>query len=203
MREGAPQDQQARLARLELQQSPDARLGQQRPHHVLGALQRRHADQELVRGGAREIVAQVAGRHLWVDVALLDLQRQSVVEMREQRVIECGAGPHAAAFGELARRAHRFQRDHLDAVLVAAGADLVGDVAHLERMGVHALLGDEGADPATRTSTPSSASSRSARLAVMRETVSARVSSFSDGTRSPARSAPAAMRSRMKCLTCR
>ena len=27
-----------------------------------------------------------------------------------------------------------------------AGADLIGDVAHLERMGVHALLGDEGAD---------------------------------------------------------
>jgi hypothetical protein len=31
-------------------------------------------------------------------------------------------------------------------MLVAAGADLIGDVADLERMGVHALLGDEGAD---------------------------------------------------------
>ena len=40
---------------------------------------------------------------------------------------------------------HRLQRHHARAVFVTAGADLFGDVAHFERMRVHALLGDESA----------------------------------------------------------
>ncbi len=146
LREGAAHDEQARLAGLEPQQAADTPLGQQRAHGVLGALQRRHAHQELVRGGAGEVVAQVAGRGQRVDVALLDLQRRAVLEVGEERVVERRAGPRREALGELATRGHALQRHHLQAVLVAAGADLVGDVAHLERVGMHALLGDEGAD---------------------------------------------------------
>jgi hypothetical protein len=54
-------------------------------------------------------------------------------------------------------------------------ADLVGDV--VER------LATKLPTPAMRTSTPSSCSSRSARLAVMRETPNSLTMSFSDGTR--------------------
>jgi len=99
--EGTAHDQQAGLAGLEPQQSPYAPLRHQRAHDVLGALQRRHADQELVGRDAGEVVAQVAGGDLRVDVALLDLQRRSVREVGQKRVIELRAGLDPAALGEL------------------------------------------------------------------------------------------------------
>ena len=146
VREGAPQDQQTRLPGLEAQQAADAPLWHQGAHRVLGALQRCDADQELVWCQPGEVVAQVPGRHLRIDVAFLDLQRHTILEMRQERVIERGSRLHPAALGQLTRGAHRLERHHSRAVVVATGADLVGDVAHFQGMGVHALLGDEGAD---------------------------------------------------------
>src|SRR6516162_5617522 len=146
VRERAAQDQETRLAALELEQAADAPFGDERAHGVLRALQRGDADQELMRHDAREIVVQVPGRDYRIDVALLHLQRDAVLEMRDERVIERGAGLDPAALGELARGAHRLERQYLEAMLVAAGADLIRNVTDLERMGVYALLGDEGAD---------------------------------------------------------
>ena len=57
--------------------------------------------------------------------------------------------------------------------------------------------------PSENELTRTLAVSRSARLAVMRETASVRVSSFSEGTRAPAGRRPPAICSRMKCFTCR
>src|SRR5207248_9107630 len=93
-----------------------------------------------------EVVAQVAGSDLRIDVALLDLERGAVLEMSEERVVERRAGLDPAALGELARGAHRLERVHAHAMLPAARAALGGEVAPLEGVGVHALLGDEGAD---------------------------------------------------------
>ena len=53
------------------------RSGHEGAHGVLGALQRSDADQELVRGDAREIILEVPRRHGGIHVALLHLQRQS------------------------------------------------------------------------------------------------------------------------------
>jgi hypothetical protein len=86
--EGASQDEQAGLPGLEFQQAADAPLGQQRPHGVLGTLQRGDPDEELMGCHAREIIAQVARSDLRVDVALLDLQRCAVLEVRQERIIE-------------------------------------------------------------------------------------------------------------------
>ena len=62
--ERAAQDQQARLTALEFQQAANALLGHQRPHSVLGALQRGDADQELVGSDPGEIIIEIAGRDL-------------------------------------------------------------------------------------------------------------------------------------------
>ena len=94
-----------------------------------------------------EVVAQVAGSGLRVHVAILDLQRHAALEVGEQGVVERGAGLELEALGKLARGRHGVQCHHAHPVFVAAGADLVGDVADLERVRVHALLGHEGADP--------------------------------------------------------
>ncbi len=139
-----PADEEARLVRIELQQAPDTPVGPQRAHRVLGALQRGHADQELVRRHFREIVVEVARSGQRIHVALLDLQRQCPLKMSEQRVGEGAAHLELEALGELGRGGHGRKRQYLDPVLVAAGADLIGDIADLEGMGVHATLGDEG-----------------------------------------------------------
>src|SRR6516162_708369 len=84
VRERAAQDQETRLTAFELEQAADAPLGNQCAHGVLGALQGRDADQELVWSDAREIVVQVTGGDQRIDVALLDLERDAVLEVREQ-----------------------------------------------------------------------------------------------------------------------
>src|SRR5690242_14405587 len=73
--EGAPQDEQARLSCVELEQPTDAPLRNHRAHGVLGALQRGDADEELVGGHPGKIVGEVSRGDLRIDVALLDLQR--------------------------------------------------------------------------------------------------------------------------------
>ena len=90
--------------------------------------------------------SQIARYHGRIHVAILDLQRQAAFEMNQQGVIELRPRRDTAALRQLAWRRDGTVEDDLRQVVVAAQADLVGDVANFQRMRLCTVLGDEGAD---------------------------------------------------------
>jgi hypothetical protein len=92
--------------------------------------------------------------------------------------------------------------EQLEAMIVAALGDLFTDIGNAQQGRLRLFLGHEGADPATRTITPCSASSRSARFTVMRATPNSLTSSCSEGTRAPAASEPSPILRSTWSLTC-
>ncbi len=77
------------------------------------------------------------------------------------------------------------QQEYLTAVLMVTGDNFCGNTAHLEQRRLPFRLGDKGSPPPCNlTSRPSSVSSRSARLMVIRLKPNWATSSASDGIQS-------------------
>ena len=66
--------------------------------------------------------------------------------MHDQRAIQRSARRNTEVCGELGDRANPLDRNDVSAVRVAARTDFRRDAAHLERMRVDMLVGDETAD---------------------------------------------------------
>lgn len=180
---GAAADQQARLAAFDLQQLALGRLGEDRLDHMLALGERRHLGQVGIGRLPGEILLEVVRRHRGVHVAVLDLHRDIVLVVHDQRVEHPLAFAHVQCQGALGAGDLLAEGDHLATMAMPAGRDLVGDIVHLEQCRLALGLGDEGTDPCMRTSRPSLVSSRRARLMVMRLKPSWLTSSLSEGTR--------------------
>src|SRR3569833_4498852 len=143
---GAPHDQQARIACLELQHAADAFIRHHCPNRMLSPLQRSSLHEVLMGGDDREVVLQIAGHHGRIHIAILDLQRQRALEMNEEGVIEFSARSDCAAFGELAGRSDGAVKNDFGLVLMPACADLVSDVTYFERVRLDSRLRDKRAN---------------------------------------------------------
>src|SRR5882757_9784164 len=117
---GAPHDQQAGVARLELQHAADALVRDHGANRVLGTLQRRRLHEVFVRGRARKIIRQVARYYRRINVAVLDLQRHGTLEVNEEGMVELRSGAYPTALRQLARGADGAMKNDLGEVLMPA-----------------------------------------------------------------------------------
>ncbi|SQC61316.1 Uncharacterised protein [Pseudomonas aeruginosa] len=143
----AAADQQARLAAFDLQQLALGRLGEDRLDHMLALGERRHLGQVGIGRLPGEILLEVVRRHRGVHVAVLDLHRDIVLVVHDQRVEHPLAFAHVQCQGALGAGDLLAEGDHLATMAMPAGRDLVGDVVHLEQRRLALGLGDEGSYP--------------------------------------------------------
>ncbi|MNP27763.1 hypothetical protein D3C76_1206900 [compost metagenome] len=165
-----------------MQQAAFFRLGEDRFDHVLAFGQRCDLGQVGVRRLPGEVLLEVVGCHCGVDEAVFDLHGDAVLVMHDQRVEHPLAFTHVQGQGALGTGGLFGQDNHLAAVLVAAGGDLIGNVVDLEQCRTGLGLGDKGAD-ALHAHQQTFGGQRRARLMVMRLKPNWLTSSLSDGTR--------------------
>ncbi len=143
---GASTNQQARLARFDLQQLALGGIGKDRFDHMLALGQRCDLVQIGVGGLLGEILLQVFRRDQGVDEAVFDLHRDIVFKVNDQRVEYPSAFTHFQGDGALGTGCLFAQGDDLAGMPMAAGGDLIGNVMHFKQRRLALGLGDERAD---------------------------------------------------------
>ncbi len=141
------------------------------------------------RGGG-VVLMQIVRDHCGIDAAIFDLHRHLVFVMHHQRVKDAGAFRDAERRRLNMIRPGLLKQEYLTAVLMVTGDNFCGNTAHLEQRRLPFRLGDKVPTPCNLTSRPSSVSSRSARLMVIRLKPNWATSSASDGIRSCGRQTP-------------
>ncbi|CAM2169278.1 hypothetical protein PSAC2689_190128 [Paraburkholderia sacchari] len=126
----AAQQQQAGLADFHGEMLAHVRIRLLRVDAELRALNGREAHHVIVRRFEREILREIVGKHLGIDVAILVLDRLALFVVHDARMkrrpgveFERGDGSRVLA---------RFQREHVRRMAMAARGDFIGDVADLQ-----------------------------------------------------------------------
>ena len=91
VRPGSAQDDEAGLVLAHLEMIPDSRIGLCCSHDLLRLLQRRYRCQVSAGRNTFEILCQAVGREVGHDVAVLELDRNVVIVMHDDRMEDPGA----------------------------------------------------------------------------------------------------------------
>ena len=143
---GTSANQQARLARFDLQQLALLGIGEDRFNHVLAFGQRCNLVEVGVRRLLGEILLQVIRRDEGINETVFDLHRNVVFEVHDQRVEHPPAFAHFQGDGALGACGLFAQVDDLAGMPVTAGGDLIGNVVYFKQRRLALGLGDERAD---------------------------------------------------------
>lgn len=145
-RPGAPANQQARLARFDLQQLALLGVSEDRLDHVLALGERRDLVQIRVGRLQGEILLQVFRGDQGVDETVFDLHGNIVFEMHDQRVEHPPAFAHFQGDGALGAGRFFAQVDDLARMPMTTRGDFIGNVVYFKQRRLALGLGNEGAD---------------------------------------------------------
>ncbi len=147
MRRPVVQDQAA-VAGANVQQTSLVRAGRQSADEMLHLGQRRGVLQVVIGGDGSKILVGIAGNEVGIDVTFLELNRQVVLEMNDDGMID---GLHRLELeGEQKLRFRSrdpLEHDHLGPVPATARLDLGNDVADLDQRRPGPGRRNEGAHP--------------------------------------------------------
>src|SRR6185369_2816203 len=140
-------EQEARFVGGDLQDFPHARVGPYGMEHVLDLRDCRAHDEVAIRGARGEVLIEVARSDNGIDPPLLELHGIAVLLVHD-RGVEYGVADLDSERGSDVLVGLRLvQRNHAATIARAAAADLLGDVARLEKRRPRLFSGYERAPP--------------------------------------------------------
>ena len=124
---------QTRLAFGHVQRFGNVFGRQHRLNNVLALADGRHRAQVIVGSGALVILLEVFGRKHGVDPPVFKQHRTAIFIVHHLRMKHLRALHHIQSQGQLAVGSHAFQFQNVAAVVVATGADFIGDAVDFKQ----------------------------------------------------------------------
>jgi hypothetical protein len=121
-------------------------VGQHGVDHVFDLVEGHVAHQVLAGRHGGEVLLEVVGHDLRIDVAFFELHRRAVLQVQAHAMEHRGAGAQVEPGGHVGRGGDALHLDHVAAVVVPALADFAGDVGNLQQRGLRLVFRHEAPD---------------------------------------------------------